>query len=295
MDNAIRARLVRLLGAVALPVLAFAAVDAHAGNLWLTGHDMDFHCSGGSGCNNFGIAVNFVRQGAPTKTLPILVLDEGGQVVAALNQAATKSHNAVEGPGNAFPSVTIAPSSAAFTTAPIDVSTYSAVIIASDQNCGGCDNTPASIAAINARITVLQAFFSAGGGVMFLAGALDPGYYNSVPVPATAVAVSPPFTIQPAGAALGLTTAEANCCATHNSFNLPAPGSPLQVAETDTTGKAETLFASGSGICGGALCGGGASFDIPTMSEWALIAMSVLLLLVGAVVLRNRSSRRPVA
>ena len=117
MDNAIRARLVRLLGAVALPVLAFAALDAHAGNLWLTGHDMDFHCSGGSGCNNFGIAVNFVRQGAPTKTLPILVLDEGGQVVAALNQAATKSHNAVEGPGNAFPSVTIAPSSAAFTTA----------------------------------------------------------------------------------------------------------------------------------------------------------------------------------
>ncbi len=295
MENEIRARFVRLIGAVALPVLGFAALDAHAGNLWLTGHDMDFHCAGGAGCNNFGVAVNFIRQGAPTKTLPILVLDEGGEVMSALGQAATKSHNAVEGPGNAFPTVVIAPSSAAFATAPIDTATYSAVIIASDQNCGGCDNTPASIAAINARITVLQAFFSAGGGVMFLAGALDPGYYDSVPVPATAVAVSPPFTVQPAGAALGLTTAEANCCATHNSFNLPPPGSPLQVAETDTTGKAETLFASGSGICGGALCGGGAGVDIPTLSEWSLIAMSVLVLLVGGAFLRTRSSRRPAA
>jgi hypothetical protein len=295
MENAFRERLVRLLGVVALPVLGFVAVDAHAGNLWLTGHDMDFHCTGGAGCNNFGIAVDFIRQGAPTKTLPILVLDEGGQVVAALGQAATKSHNTVEGAGNAFPTVVIAPSSAAFATATINTATYSAVIIASDQNCGGCDNTPASITAINARTAALQAFFTAGGGLMYLAGALDPGYYDSVPVPATAVAVSPPFTVQPPGAALGLTTAEANCCATHNSFNLPPPGSPLQVAETDTTGKAETLFAAGSGICGGALCGGGAGVAVPTLSDWALVTMGALLLLVGAAFLRRRSSGRPAA
>jgi len=286
-------RLLRI-AAFALPLLCLASMDALAGNLWLTGHDMDFHCAGGNGCNNFGIAVNFVRQGAPTKTLPILVLDEGGEVASALGQANTKAHNLVEGVGNAFPTVVIAPSSAAFATAPIDTATYSAIIIASDQNCGGCDNTPASITAINARITVLQAFFSAGGGVMFLAGALDAGYYNSVPVPATAVAVSPPFTVQPPGLTLGLTDAESNCCATHNSFNLPPPGSPLVVVETDTTGKAETLLATGSGICGGALCGGGATLEIPTLSEWALITMASLVLLVGVVYARRRSRGPPV-
>ena len=130
---------------------------------------------------------------------------------------------------------------------------------------------------------------------MFLAGALDAGYYSSVPVPATAVAVSPPFTIQPAGARPRPHHGRGELLRDSQLVQSSRAGSPLQVAETDTTGKAETLFASGSGICGGALCGGGASFDIPTMSEWALIAMSVLLLLVGAVFLRNRSSRRPVA
>ena len=285
-------RLLRVLVAQRCPC-CLASLDARAGNLWLTGHDMDFHCSGGAGCNNFGIAVNFVRQGAPTRTLPILVLDEGGQVVAALNQAATKSHNLVEGAGNAFPTVVIVPSSAAFTTAPINTATHRAEMSFSSSTAFASDNTPASIAAINARITVLQAFFSAGGGVMFLAGALDAGYYSSVPVPATEVAVSPPFTVSTAGAALGLTTAEANCCATHNSFNLPAPGSPLVVAETDTTGKAETLFATGSGICG-TLCGGGASLEIPTLSEWAMMVMATLVLLVGVIYARRRSRCPPV-
>jgi hypothetical protein len=288
-------RILRLVGALALPLLCLASMDARAGNLWLTGHDMDFHCSGGGGCNNYGIAVNFVRQGAPTKTLPILVLDEGTQVVTALGQTATKSHNMVEGPGSAFPTVTIAPSSAAFATAPIDTATYSAVIIASDQNCGGCDNTAASIAAINARTAVLQAFFSAGGGLMYLAGAGTAGYYASVPIPATAVAVSPPFTVTAAGGALGLTTAEANCCATHNSFQLPAPGSSLVVAETDTAGFAETLFVSGGSICGGSICGGGASTQVPTMSEWAMIVMAMLVLLIGVVYVRRRGHAPPAA
>ena len=297
MENTIRARLVRLLGAVALPVLGFAALDAHAGNLWLTGHDMDFHCAGGAGCNTFGVALDFIRQSAPTKTLPILVLDEGGEVRPALGEAATKSRERRRRAGAAHSTTVVDRAErAAFATVAIDTSALQRDRSSRrTSTCGGCDNTPAIITAINARTAVLQAFFTAGGGIMYLAGALDPGYYDSVPVPATAVAVSPPFTVQPPGAALGLTAAEANCCATHNSFNLPPPGSPLQVAETDTTGKAETLFASGSGICGGAICGGGAGVDIPTLSEWSLIAMSLLVLLVGAAFLRTRSSRRPAA
>ena len=59
--------------------------SANAGNLLLTGHDMDFHCSSGAGCGNYGVALNYVRQGAPTKTLPMLVLDEGTQVQSGAN------------------------------------------------------------------------------------------------------------------------------------------------------------------------------------------------------------------
>jgi hypothetical protein len=288
-------RILRLVGALALPLLGLGSMNAQAGNLWLTGHDMDFHCSGGAGCGTFGIAVNFVRQGAPTKTLPVLVLDEGGQVAASMAQPNATAKNTIEGAGVTFPSVVIAPSSAAFATTPINVATYSAVVIASDSTCGGCDNTVASITAINARTADLQAFFSAGGGLLYNSGAANRAtYYASVPIPATGVAVAPPFTVTVAGAALGMTAADANCCATHNSFSLPGPGSSLVVAETDSAGSAETMFVSGGSICGGSICGGGASTEVPTMSEWALIIMATLVLLIGGVYVRRRGHGPPV-
>ncbi len=129
---------------------------------------------------------------------------------------------------------------------------------------------------------------------MYLAGAENRAtYYASVPIPATAVAVAAPFTITPVGAGLGLTDADANCCATHNSFSLPPPGSALQVAETDTAGNAETLIAAGAVICPGGICGGGGGLptepvQIPTMSEWAMIAMIGLLALTGWIQYRRR-------
>ena len=88
--------------------------SANAGNLLMTGHDMDLHCSGGTGCSNYGVALNFVRQGASTKTLPVLVLDEGTQVQAGAAQALAKAKNAVEGAGNTFPMTVVNPTSAAF-------------------------------------------------------------------------------------------------------------------------------------------------------------------------------------
>lgn len=286
-----RLALASLLWTAALA--AVAAFPAYAGNLVLTGHDMELHCSGGAGCNNFGVVVNFVRQGAPTKTLPILVLDSGTETATALGMAATMSHNGVEGAGNAFPFTVVDPSSAAFATTPLSVSNWSAIIIASDSTCGGCDNTVADITAINARTSEIQAFFSAGGGLLYLAGADNRAtYYASVPIPATGLAVAPPFTVTSAGLSLGLNMTESNCCATHNSFSLPAAGSPLQVAETDSAGNAETLFASGAAICSGTLCGGGGSgppvVQVPTLSQWALMAMVALLFASGWVQLRRR-------
>jgi hypothetical protein len=276
--------------------LLLAAFSAQAGNLWLTGHDADLHCNGsGSQCNYFGIAANFVRQSAPTKTLPILVLDSGTQVQNSLDGAIARSKNTVEGPGAAIPYTVVDPTSPAFATTPINVATFSAIIIASDSSCGGCDNDAADIAAIQARVSEIQAFFTAGGGLLYLAGASDRGtYYGTVPIPTTGVAVSAPFTVQAPGAALGLTDADVNCCATHNSFNIPPAGSALVVAETDSAGFAETLIATGAAICPGGICGAGgevALLPVPTMSEWSMIVMALLIASFGWITLRRRSRR----
>jgi hypothetical protein len=288
MARAFRA-LTQFGGVVAFTLLGFTSFNAEAGNLWLTGHDMDFHCSGGSGCNTFGIALDFVRQSAPTKTLPILVLDEGGQVAASAAQAGSMARNTVEGAGNPFPLTVVDPTTAAFGTTVINTANFSAVVIASDSTCGGCDNSVASITAINARTAELQAFFTAGGGILYNSGASNRAtYYASVPIPATGAAVSPPFVVTPAGAALGMLLADANCCATHNSFSLPGPGSPLVVAETDSAGLAETLFVSAGSICGGVLCGT-AVLEIPTMTEWGLMLMAGLLAVSAFLFLRRRS------
>ena len=287
----------RLLSTICLFAFALLGGAAQAGNLWLTGHDADLHCSGGSQCNHYGVALDFARQAAPNRTLPLLFLTSpGGDLVAAAGMAAARARNTVEGAGNAFPFVVVDPTDPAFATTVLSVANFSAIVIASDETCGGCDNNAADIAAINARTAELQAFFNAGGGLVYFAGAdRRDTYYLSVPIPAGAVAVSPPFTLTAEGLALGLDpTTDTNCCATHNSFNLPAPGGALRVAETDSAGFAETLFARDASITGGGITGpGGAAFDprdIPTLSEWGLILLALLVAGFGALTVRRRYS-----
>ena len=95
------------------------------------------------------------------------------------------------------------------------------------------------------------AVLATGGGILALTGADNRAtYYNDVPLPAlTAVAVAEPFTPIAAGAALGITDAMVNCCATHNSFVIPT--APFVVLETDTAGNAETIAAFNATIGGG--------------------------------------------
>ena len=244
------------------------ASPASAGNIWLTGHDADFHCAGNQQCNHFGIALDFVRQAAPDKTKPILFLDSGTELTTAAGKVPAKAKNTVEGAGNPFNFTVVDPTSAGFASLALTTSAFSAIVVASDSSCGGCDNNAADIAAINARTADLTLFFNSGGGLAYFAGAENRGtYYQSVPIPATGVAVSAPFTLTADGIAIGLiggsgSTSDTNCCPTHNSFLLPAAGSPLKVAETDSAGFAETLFAGNVSI-GPPGDGGGGGF-IPT-------------------------------
>ncbi len=305
-----------VLVAVVIPatfiVFAAFAQAAFAGNFFATGHDQDFHCSTGSSdeCAYYKITTSFVRGGS---TKPILILDRdnstttvpGGTGQADLPDEAVQSLNlaysgdasstptasspayVVEDPQglqttiiNGTPPAGITTASKWATTPLVNGSgqpLFSAIIVASDTNCGGCDlnnedGTHVDSDAINARTSAIDTFFNDGGGLLYLAGATDAYdadgvtgkdvYYASVPVPVGGQPVSPPFTVTPAGTLLGITSTMANCCATHNSFTLPPATSALKVAETDSSGLAESLFLQGGTVCTGGFCSGIAAHGV---------------------------------
>jgi hypothetical protein len=240
-----------------------------AGRLVVTGHDADLHCTGGSGCHFITVAVSWVRAAAPDPSKPVLILDRdpsGGtsyQMETALDAAFP--------PAGSVPRVVMDPRSAAFAAAPLTTDNYSAILVASDTTCGGCDlntndagdpNLTPDSDAINARAKDIAAFFNAGGGVFAAAGAShgdgDPNngpetYYKFVPLPLGGHQVASPFTLTQAGRAVGFQddpaapdSSDINCCATHNSFQEPPSGSPFTVTERDSSKAPETLFAEGT-------------------------------------------------
>ena len=253
--------------------VAWPAGSASAGRLLVTGHDADFHCaSENRQCHYVEVAVRYVRAGS---SKPVLVLDRGDlDFVRALDTAF--------GPGR-LPRVVMDPRGSQFRTA--SLSRFSAILIASDINCGGCDlnesgfsaDTPAPDSrAINRRKADIARFFNAGGGIYANAGAThgdgnpDNGadvYYAFAPLPVGGVPVSPPFRLTAVGRRLGFrdssntSRSDINCCQTHNSFRRPRSGSRLQVAEVDREGFAETLVASGR-ISGGEIVGDGPGVSI---------------------------------
>lgn len=220
-----------------------ASAAAKGSNFVATGHDMDFHCAGGDSneCAYLKIVVKKVRNGS---TKPILALDHGSEVPTALAAAGLGPVVTVD-PDNAGAMAAVKFTNSSGTP------NYSAFIVASDSTCGGCDNDPAGEANINARKSDIKTFFNHGGGILALAGAANIAtYYDFVPLTGVnAKVVTPPFTVTSQGAALGITSAMANCCATHNSFDIPK--APFVTLEKDTAGLAETIAAFNVTIGGG--------------------------------------------
>jgi hypothetical protein len=274
----------RLIPLVAMALVLLPAGSASAGRLIVTGHDADQHCAAGSqGCHFLTVAVSWVRGAAPDPSKPVLILDHdpSGGMTSQMEQALDLAFT----PGS-VPRVVMDPRSATFASAPITTNDYSAILVASDVTCGGCDLnvndasdpslTPDSDA-INARAKDIADFFNAGGGIFAAAGASHGDgdttdgpetYYQFVPLPLGGSSVNAPFTLTPAGQALGFQDdpnaqfgSDINCCATHNSFQEPAAGSPLTVAERDSSSNPNTgapmpapvtLFAEGT-ISGGSI------------------------------------------
>ena len=291
-------RILYLALVTAALLVALPATAAQAGRLVTTGHDADLHCGGGglspfsAQCHFVEVATKYVRGGAPDPTKPVLILDNdeanGGPDSGEYDMAFAVDN--AFGLGN-VPYTVFEPQSPAWAAEPLTTDRYSAILVASDYSCGGCDLNPptgsgdstADSDAINARKADIEAFFNAGGGIYVNAGAVHGDgdassgadvFYNFVPIPVGGVQVSPPFCLTPEGAFLGFedppagsdeeggcpdlskstgTHDDINCCATHNSFEEPAAGTALRVAERDTGEDGivsgddfpETLFAEG--------------------------------------------------
>jgi hypothetical protein len=248
--------------AAALTVVLMLALPGQAlgGRLVATGHDADSHCSGVDGagqCHFVLAAVNYVRNGAPNPGRPMLLVDcsSGGNVAKALaNAGAAGGTNEV-----VCPTANLG----AFNAIPLNTNRYSAMIVGSSLDA----LSTADSSALNARKNDIANFFNQGGGIFALAGDIngdDPAdpYYQFIPIGIGGKQVASPFRLTPEGQALGFqdsvngigTNDDINCCPTHNSFQEPAAGSALKVAERDSSvpPAPETLFAQGT-ISGGTI------------------------------------------
>jgi hypothetical protein len=181
---------------------------ALAGNIALTGHDDDLHRSPAARAQLNGMAT-FARAGS---TLPVLSFDHGTELTSALTALGIPFTNVDPNVGT--------PAAALF-----NHSVYSAIIVASDVSCGGCDNDATSSTNLAAAKASFVSFFNAGGGIVGLAGAENTNYYGFLPLSASnpgTVLDSNGFTQTPAGVIDGIPAVNGDF--PHNFFAFPGSG-----------------------------------------------------------------------
>ena len=238
---------------VALGVLLGLCQSLFAGNVFITGHDPDFHASQGGnapGAQNIIIrALNFTRAGY---TAPILYVQSNTNNTALGDHTDSEQgliasgYTAGNTPGNHYVKVN------ATQFATTNLSAFSALFIPSDH---GGSLAGDDLAAVNLRAADIQSYVNAGGGLVALAedGFRTPAASNPQPanfaflpflVSAPALSQSETgYTLTPFGAGLGLTVNDINGNASHNIFTAFGP---LNVVDRDASGNVISLAFSGS-------------------------------------------------
>ncbi len=275
----------RLFSVAALAAtLAFAGGAAHAGNVYLTGHDPDFHAQvQASGQKQLNVALNFVTGGSykdnSTKFLWVesYLPATSGHFVGFNGLAAIGV-----GAGNVD-------RVDALGLATVNFSSYSAIVVAS--SFGGM-LTSAEINALIGRSADIATFVNGGGGLAAFAECLSTPAcdgsnlaapttpFGYLPITVTSVDTVPGYFVTPFGASLGLTNGDVSDCCTHNSFG--AIGG-LNVVDFDSRGVATTV-AGNVRIGGGGLIGG-----VPEPASWALMIGGFGM--AGAALRRRRTAR----
>ena len=199
-----------------ISIALWSGGSAIAGNIAITGHDDDLHGST-QGIAQLVAMINFARNGS---TLPVLTFDQGTQLTSKLTVAGIPFTN-ISTPG-------------AVSAAIFDPTTFSAMAVASDSSCGGCDNSAAMSTALAAQAAPIAVFLNAGRGIVAFTGGTNAGYYSFLPATAAAPAGAPStgYFQTPAGTTFGIPAVNGD--ATHNRFAEPGIGgtaAAYQVAE----------------------------------------------------------------
>ena len=225
-------------------VLALCATPCavHAGSVFLTGHDPEFHSQPGlgNGGDLLSKGLSFVTGGtfndglASTKFLWV-------ESSIAAPSGHVKGYASLDDVGATLGTDYDIVDAAGFATA--NLANYDAIAVASSF---GGTLTRAELDALIARKTDIANFINAGGGLFasaecFPCGAnllgSDTGLFGFLPVVVTSIGANPPFTPTAFGTSLGLTVDDLND-PTHNSFGLVGG---LNVVDTDASGNATTL------------------------------------------------------
>jgi RHS repeat-associated protein len=214
-----------------------AACQVNGGNIVLTGHDDDFHRGSAALAQATGM-LRFARAGAPNPSKPVLAFDHGTELQSLLTALGV-------------PFVRVDPDVGVPSASLFDVAQFSAIVVASDQSCGGCDNDATSSANIAGAASAIATFFASGGGIVAFAGAHNTSYYQFVPASASGFG-NPPSTgyVQTAfGASVGIPPVNGD--PTHNFFFTPGTNgvsAAYSVVETlGVGGQIETIACQGCG------------------------------------------------
>ncbi len=224
-----------------------------AGNVFVTGHDPDFH--GVLGANAVGArnivsaGLDFARNG---NSAPILYIQTSTANNALGDHTDSEAvlplvgYTPANTPGDHYVKV----DAAQFASATL--ADYSAIFVPSDH---GGSLTGDDLAALNARALDIQAYANAGGGIVALSedgfrqpatAGPQPVDFAFLPFVVSAAALSQGesgFTVTPFGSSLGITAADVNGNFSHSVFTSIGP---FQVVDRDAAGQVVTIALSGS-------------------------------------------------
>lgn len=201
---------------------------AHAGSIFLTGHDVLLH----SGQNGFDNVVLDWLRGAGTASAIAAGSYDIGLARGFQGSVGSVGTNTLEGFGT-ITTRDIADWGALDATARSDFVSFlggiDVLVIPSHQNCGGCDLSTADADILEGLAAEIASFFNAGGDVYANSSADDSTFYNFLPPGAVAsglpIGGSSGFDCTSAGAAIGLTGGAScpgvsmiNGFPTHNRF-----------------------------------------------------------------------------
>jgi len=257
---------------------------AFAGSVFVSGHDPDFHATGGANTvgaqNLIDLALDFVRNG---NNAPILFIQSntaniglGDHLDSELGLIAS-GYTAGSTPGNHY----VKENATQFATE--NLSLYSAIFVPSDH---GGTLTGDDLQALNARSTDIIAYVNAGGGLFALAedgfhtAATDgstPALFGFLPFLATSAPLTEfenGNTLSPFGVSLGLTPSDINGNFSHNIFTSTGGMTPV---DFDAGGEILSLATRRSIGSGGVVPEAGSTILLLSLALGANLALRAAL------------------